>query len=286
VQIANEMAVAGLCRPLIARASDLSDDLFRAFLDRMGRAIATLRRVAMNARLLLLIDAAGNAEMAAADFGDKCFAHAILRESLPDGCHLVALCRTERLDLLQPVSTVRRYQLLPFSPPETAAHLRTFFPLASQADTTEFHRLTGGNPRVQANALATAQRRVTDVLNSLGPAGTTVEAQIAAQLDAAVSRLKDKHPATFARQVDAICLGLANLPPFIPLDILANVAGVDVSTIKSFVSDLGRPLWLSDNAVQFRDEPTETWFRRKFFGFAGLHPHRSGGNRRDVACVM
>ena len=101
-------------------------------------------------------------------------------------------------------------------------------------------------------------------MNSLGPAGTTVEDQIAAQLYAAVSRLKDKHPATFASQVDAICLGLANLPPFIPLDILANAAGVDVSTIKSFVSDLGRPLWLSDNAVQFRDEPTETWFRQKF----------------------
>ena len=150
VQMANEMAVAGLCRPLIARTSNLSADLFLGFLDRMGQAIATLRSANTNAKLLLLIDAADNAEMAAADFGDKCFAHAILRESLPDGCHLVALCRTERVDLLQPASTVRRYQLLPFSRPETAAHLRTFFPSASQADTTEFHRLTGGNPRVQA----------------------------------------------------------------------------------------------------------------------------------------
>jgi hypothetical protein len=264
VQIANEMAVAGLCRPLIVRTGNQSDHLFRGFLDRMGHAIARLRSVTANAKLLLLIDAADNAEMAAADFGDKCFARALLRESLPDGCHLVALCRTERVDLLQPVSTVRRYQLLPFSPSETATYLRTFFPSASPRDATEFHRLTGGNPRVQANALAIAPRTVTDVLNSLGPMGTTIDDQITAQLDSALSRLKDKHPATFASQVDAICLGLANLPPFIPLNILANAARVDVSTIKSFVSDLGRPLWLSDDAVQFRDEPTETWFRKTF----------------------
>ena len=37
-----------------------------------------------------------------------------------------------------------------------------------------------------------------------------------------------------------------------------------MAAVKSFVADLGRPLWLSDNSVQFRDEPTETWFRQNF----------------------
>ena len=30
------------------------------------------------------------------------------------------------------------------------------------------------------------------------------------------------------------------------------------------MSDLGRPLWLSDTSIHFRDEPTETWFKEKF----------------------
>ena len=34
--------------------------------------------------------------------------------------------------------------------------------------------------------------------------------------------------------------------------------------LKSFIADLGRPLWLTDTFVHFRDEPTETWFREKF----------------------
>lgn len=264
VQMANEMAVAGLCRPLIPRVNESSQDLFRGFVDRLKQAITALRAARVDATLLILIDAADNAEMAAADFGDNCFAHALLHETLPEGCRLVELCRTERVHLLRPRSTIRQYELLPFSPKETAAHLRTVFPSASLEDASEFHRLTGGNPRVQANALSAKHGSVTAALNSLGPAGTTVENQIEAQLEAAISGLKDKHPETVARQVDAICLGLANLPPFIPLEILASAAGVDVPTIKSFVSDLGRPLWLSDDAVQFRDEPTETWFHKKF----------------------
>jgi hypothetical protein len=264
VQIANEMAVAGLCRPLIARVNESSRDLFQGFLDRLKQGVTAIRTANADAILLVVVDAADNAEMAAADFGDEGFAHALLREPFPEGCRLVELCRTERIRLLQAPSTVHQYQLSPFSPNETAAHLRTFFPSASQTDAAELHRLTGGNPRVQANALAGSHESVTELLNSLGPAGTTVEDQIQAQLEAAISVLKDKHPQTFANEVNAICLGLANLPPFVPLDILAAAAGVEVSAIHSFVSDLGRPLWLSDDAVQFRDEPTETWFRKNF----------------------
>lgn len=49
-----------------------------------------------------------------------------------------------------------------------------------------------------------------------------------------------------------------------PIEVLAAAARVEPSAVHSFISDLGRPLWHSDDAVQFRDEPTETWFRNKF----------------------
>jgi len=231
---------------------------------RLHAAATALRKVYPDAVLVVFIDAADNAEMAAKEFSEPCFAHHLLREAMPDGCRIVALCRTERVNLLEPASEVRQFELKPFSKAETLVHLRERFPAANQADGLEFHRMTAGNPRVQANSLSIGHNTVSDVLVSLGPSGTTIDEQIAAQLNFAISSVKEAFPVDFQQQIEAICLGLANLPPLIPIEVLATVAGVNVAAVKSFVADLGRPLWLSDSSVQFRDEPTETWFRQKF----------------------
>ena len=57
---------------------------------------------------------------------------------------------------------------------------------------------------------------------------------------------------------------MSTLRPFIPITVLAQIARVDESTVRSFAADLGRPLFVTSDAIQFRDEPTETWFRRRF----------------------
>ncbi|MDF5728325.1 MAG: hypothetical protein PUP92_09875 [Rhizonema sp. PD38] len=249
---------------MIPQSTDLDDAILRAFVSRLDIAATALRKANQDAILAVLIDAADNAEMAAKEFSESCFAHQLLREKVPEGCRIVALCRTERIDLLKPLSTVRQIELKPFSQAETMVHLREHFPSATDFDGLEFYRLTGGNPRVQANALSIRHNMVSDVLAGLGPSGTTVGEQIAAQLESAIATVKDKLPTDFQRHIDAICLGLANLTPFILINVLATAAEVEVSTVVSFVADLGRPLWISDNSVQFRDEPTETWFREKF----------------------
>lgn len=264
VQLANELAARGLSRALVGSASSPRDALFRDFLARLTEACVSLQEIKPDARLVLLIDAADNAEMAATENGDACFASPLLRETLPAACRLVVLCRTERIALLKPPTTVRRLELKPFSLAETKAHLRGHYPRASGHDVDEFHRLTGGNPRVQANAMMGPQLPLTDLLSTLGPTRTTVDEQIADQLDAAIGAIHDQHTSVASAQVESICRGLANLPPFIPLPVLAAAAGVDIAAIKSLVSDLGRPLWHSDDSVQFRDEPTETWFRTRF----------------------
>ncbi len=265
VQMANEMAVAGLCRMLVPSFRESAKEIMLAFLERLQQAVATLRASQPGAQLVLFIDAADNAQMAAAEAGgDLCFARVLLRENLPEGCRLVALCRTERIGLLEPPSNVVCEILPPFSPEETGAYLHRSFPEASPEEIQEFHRLSGANPRVQATVLAAGHATVSDLLTSLGPTVLTSDAQIAAQLKAAIAKLRDAHPKIYGIQIEAICCGLANLPPFIPLEILAAAASVDEGTIRSFVSDLGRPLWLSDHAVQFRDEPTETWFNHQF----------------------
>ncbi|WP_243767407.1 ATP-binding protein [Paenibacillus agricola] len=264
IQIANELAAHGLCDPLLAQSISLEKDIMRQFLNRINMAVTSLRKTNENAILIIVIDAADNAEMASKEFSQPCFVHELLRESLPDGCRIVALCRTERIHLLQPTNEILKFELKSFLDEETLIHLRSRFPDSTNADGLEFHRLTNGNPRVQANALNSKCHTVLDTLSTLGPRGTTVNEQIEKQLDLAILSVKESHPAHYQSQIEAICTGLATLPPFIPLSVLATAANVNEATVHSFVADLGRPLWLSDNFVQFRDEPTETWFREKF----------------------
>jgi hypothetical protein len=263
VQIANELASYGLCAPLVV-GSALEDQIMQQFLSRIHTATLTLRQANRNAILAIFIDAADNAEMAAQEYSQSCFAHELLRETVPENCKLVMLCRTERIHLLKPAPSIIRVLLEPFTRSETAALLRRYIPDVSEDDALEFHRLTSGNPRVQANALENRSNRISQILDSLGPLGTTVEAQIAAQLDSAIAAVKDKFPDDYQKHIEAICIGLASLPPFVPLTILAAVADVNENAVKSFVSDIGCSLWLSDTSVQFRDEPTETWFREMF----------------------
>jgi hypothetical protein len=225
-----------------------------------------LRKTKASADLIVLVDAADNAEMAAKEFYQPCFAHELLREKIPEGCKVVLLCRTERISLLQPPSYIPQLELLPFSETETLENLRKWFPDASERDGSEFHRLTSSNPRVQANALDVKHVSIDKLLSYLGPYGTTVEKQIELQLNLAIAKIKDNLPIEFRNQINAICVGLASLPPHVPIDVLSKVSKVGVIDVKSFVADIGRSLWLSDTSVQFRDEPTETWFRKKFLG--------------------
>lgn len=264
IQIVNEVAVSGLCEPIVPVEGRSDEAIMRTFIARLQQAVNSLREVDPDAFLVVMVDAADNAEMAASEFNESCFAGELLRERMPDGCQLVMLCRTERVDLLDPPSSVRQIELDPFTPDETLAHLQGTFPNASEEAGREFHRLTGGNPRVQANALDVAGADIQEVLEELGPSPTTVEEQIESQLEAAINELKDKRPEGFRGQVDALCNGLANLPPLIPIDVLAEAAEVEPEIVKSFVADIGRSLWLSDDSVQFRDEPTESWFRERF----------------------
>ena len=76
----------------------------------------------------------------------------------------------------------------------------------------------------RANALSLELSTVVETLASLGPFGTTVQEQIEAQLALAISNVKERLPVNYQGHVDAICLGLANLPPFVPINVLATAA--------------------------------------------------------------
>ena len=264
VQIANELAALGLCDPLIPASSADKTDYLRAFAHRLKQSITAVRVKNGQALLCVIVDAADNAEIAAKEFGsERSFARDLLRESLPDGVRLVVLCRTERQDLLDPPASVLRLELNPFSRDETAAFLRKTYSEASDNDVGEFHRLTSHNPRVQATA-RDQNMPLPAVLRSLGPNPTTVDDTISALLQQAIDNLRETVGGDEQLQIDSICTALATLRPFVPVEVLASVSGVEIAAVRSFASDLGRPLLILEDAIQFRDEPVETWFREHF----------------------
>ncbi|WP_299187583.1 hypothetical protein [uncultured Aquimarina sp.] len=266
VQIVNELASVGYCERMLVQNTTKESDIMYGFLSRIKSSITSLKKVINSAKLVILIDAADNAEMAAQEFGDSCFANELLREKFPDDCKLVLLCRPERTHLLKPPGSVLQLNLLPFSKEETYENLKKWFPSINEIQALEFHRLTSGNPRVQMNSIAIGHSSVNELLTHLGPSGTTVEKQIEQQLNIAVQKIKDTFPQDYQTNVVKICTGLASLPPTIPIQVLSQASQVKTEDVRSFVADIGRSLWLLDSSVQFRDEPTETWFRNTYLG--------------------
>ena len=264
VQIANELATRGLCLPLIPTAAADPQDYMRGLVDRLAQASLAVRARGPEALVVILVDAADNAQMAADEANTPAFVRDLLRQRLPDGVRLAMLCRPERVDMLKPPQAALSIPLSGFELDETAALLRRTYPDATEAQVEEFHRLSTQNPRVQDNALST-ETGLKATLRSLGPNPTSVSATIGAQLARAVAKLKDETPGD-GGDIDTLCVALAVLRPFIPLKVLEAMTGLSISALHSFASDFGRGRWLlvSGDAVQFRDEPVETWFRETF----------------------
>lgn len=264
-QIINELAQMGLCETLIITGRETETDITKTFLNRIESAIQNLTEVNKDAHLLLVIDAADNAEMAAEDFKDTCFAHELLREKLPEGCWLLMTCRTERLSLLNAPSYVRKYQLEKFDEEETCLFFQKNFGKIDKTLATVFWKYAGGNPRILSYASTFANGDIEKLQLFLTPnTGTTVDTQIQTQIELALKRLKDSYPGVYQDKTEQICRGLAVLPPSIPVNVLSVAAGIQKEEILSFISELGRALWCDGYTVRFRDEPVETWFRANY----------------------
>lgn len=264
VQLSNEMAAAGLCDPLIATGKAEGASFVRAFLGRIGQASAALMARNSNALLLVVIDAADNAQMASDEAQDgPSFPRMLLRESFPANVRVVLTSRPHRVELLNPPPDVKSAQLAPFTEEESKIHLRHHFPSASDQDAREFHRLTSHNPRVQRAAL-NAARDLPGVLAALGPIPRSVDDTIGALLETAIAKVRDSASEIEKGQVNRLCEALATLRPFVPINVIAAAADVPTELVRSIANDLGRPLLIRDDAVQFRDEPTETWFQQRF----------------------
>ncbi|MFJ8957535.1 hypothetical protein ACIRO1_46350 [Streptomyces sp. NPDC102381] len=261
VQLANELAAHALCDPLIPVGTAQPTDYARAFLVRVRSAAAALAASAPGALLVLVVDAADNAALIAKDGRERTFVTDVLREALPDNVRLVMLCRTERIELLEPPPNVHRIELEGFGVAESRQHLESVFGPVTEAQAAEFHRRTGGNPRIQFLVLGTASD-LESCLVSLGEARHSDGSLFDELLQGVVARCKDANH--LSAEIDRLCEAMAALRPRIPVKVLAELCEVSAALVHSFAADLGGPLLVDGDTLQFRDEPTETWFRTNY----------------------
>lgn len=262
VQLGNEIAAAKLCAPLIPSPKASGPAYVRAFVDRVEQAAAVLEERSPTSLLCLVIDAADNAEMIAAEMSDgPSFPRQLLRETWPANVRLVLLARGYRVHLLDPTPATAIVPIGPFTEVETLANLqaRNFTPNAAQL--AEFHRLTSRNPRVQA-AIVAEGGTLPDILARLGPKPLNVDGTIRIVLARALARVEDELVSGPDRaRLKEICRAMATLRPPLPIDIVARIADVPAGMVRSFVQDIGGAIIVANDALQFRDEPTESWFR-------------------------
>lgn len=259
VQIANELAGLGLCHPLIPTTSAGHSEYIKAFLFRLKQVSERFSNE--NKQLFIVIDAADNSQMAADEFNyGRSFITDLLQENLPNNIKIITLARPYRVELLMPKQDIEILDLEGFSENETKQHLLNYYPDVSTQDVLEFHRLTSGNPRVQSIAL---EQNLTlhEILSFFGGTPKSVEDTIKDLLDKAISTFKEQNYSE-SEEIDLLMTSIAILRPLIPLQILSDLTNIRADQIRSIISDIGgHPIRLSDNNIQFVDEPTESWFR-------------------------
>ena len=264
VQLANELAGAGLCDPLVPGGTASASDYSRAFMVRVRAAAESLAAQAPGALLVLAIDAADNAVIAAGerDTG-RSFVVDLMREEMPANARVVEFCRTERVGMLDVPPGTAMFELGGFTLEQSRQHLESRFGPVQPGDAREFHRRTGGNARVQDQVMrgsATAGECLTRLGEVSGSDVTTVDDLLARLVEDVIYHSGPEHTAG----IRSMCQALALLRPRIPVDVLVSLCGVPASLVRSFAADLGGALLADGDALQFLNEPTETWFRSRF----------------------
>ncbi|MCO7219246.1 ATP-binding protein [Klenkia sp. PcliD-1-E] len=250
MQVANDLAQR--CgTPLLLHPPALDADLWRHLSRRLSRAVETLPPGAV---LVLAVDAADNAAVAAAERGDPCFLPGLLALPLPPQVTVVLTTRSHRIDITG-AADAPKVDVLQFDAPTSATHLRRHRPDASNADTAAFHERTGGNPRVQFYVLEQAASNDWDMPALLAACSRTPEPLFADLMDSA---LKGSGAGAGGQRWLALMLALARP---VSIGTLADALDVDAGAVSAFADGLTPGVAVLKGAIQFRDEDFETFVR-------------------------
>jgi hypothetical protein len=261
VQIVNELASRTLCDPMLPGGED-SRKIIKAARRRLAQAATAIRTQSKKLGLLIIVDAADNAQLEADYRNEEAFPKLLLsaiNEDSLDGLKLLLTARTHRKDKVIGRSTVKEVELGPFTDPEAREFLKDRKPGASGVEIATALARSGRNARVLDYLVQTWD---TNVLGKTSAPPITVPEIIAQYCDKIVS---DLHVAGWPdSEVTEFFVALSLLPPPIPLKELANALGWSAPQVNTAASDLAPMLEITSHGAIFRDEPTETYIRETY----------------------
>ncbi len=252
-QLSNELARL-TNSPLFFPYQD-RDDMAPSFRHKLEIAAKIFAEENPTSLLVFVIDAADNAVSQANSHTPphKCFVHQLVSfRELPENVRFVVSSRTSRLGSLNLPEAVPDIPCSPFMLKETEAYLQLHGLKGSEHSIEDFHELSRGVPRIQANAL-TGATSLEEAIGFLKPNGKSLSDLFGALIQEAF----DRGGIDITR--GRLCAALTELAAPIPPDILAEVCGLSNSVTEDLINDLGLNLRVSERGVEFSNEDFEAF---------------------------
>lgn len=261
LQIVNELATRGLCDPLLPTDSD-QYGLIEVARKRLKQASTTVKKQSAMHGILIILDAADNAQLEANARGEVSFPRLLLASlsvAPIEGVNLLLTARPHRADSVIARSPTIRLELEPFTEEETRRFLETRREKITDLEFSTAVARSRGNARVLEYLVESWD------INVSGNAPQTkisVE-ELIAQKCATIFR--DLHTVGWSdTEVREFFAALSLLPPPIPLTELAEALECSESQVNSAAADLAPMLELVKHGAIFRDEPTETYIKDQY----------------------
>ena len=257
IQLTNDLA-ARLRLPLLLSRHQGSD-YPRLFANRLKHAAQALVAQRPDALIVIAVDAADNAVVAAQETHpvESSFIHDFVRlATLPDKVRLVVTTRTGRLETLRLPRSWCTGEIEPFSRPETGENVARVW-AAPDPWIDDFHHFSGGVPRVQDYAFQVGREHPSTALDRLRPAGKLLEDIFEQQFRHALAKSGTQAEAELAR----LCAALIALPRPAPLSDLAAILDSTEPRLADICTDLAPGIRLQDGTVSFADEDFEKFVR-------------------------
>ena len=261
LQIVNELAAKTLCDPILPSGDD-NRKIVRAARRRLAQAARAVRAQSKKGGVLLIIDAADNAQLEADTRDEQSFAKLLLESIDEDPIEGVALLLTARPYRKAGVigrTTVTEIELGPFTNEEARAFLAARRPDASAVETTTALTRSMRNARVLDYLVQTWDA---NVVAGVASPTITVPEIIAQRCNKIIGDLRNA--GWTDAEVVEFFVAISLLPPPIPLDEFATALGWLISQARTAASDLAPFLEMTSHGVIFRDEPTETYVRETY----------------------
>lgn len=258
-----EVAIPQICNTLAAECGTdwllgkmlKKYEYWRALKQRLGDAVYYVREQEPEAIVAIIIDAADNSMIASSSFKEECFLAGLLSMRLPEGVCLIVTTRTERAQLLRFEHEVYVIDLPPFGLCESSVNLRSAFENANNQECEEFHKLTGGNPRLQSYSL-TGSTSINDALTRSKLSGETVDG-----LFKEIIRFVTSNYLNLLDHEVLFC-AISILPRPIPTNVLCELCNISIETLQSISVDCLNGFYISGTDVLLKDEDFEAFMRR------------------------